>query len=157
MNTGTFTIRHATERDQSAITALVYSERLNPIDLDWRRFVIASDHTGVLGAVQLREHDDRSRELGSLVVRNDARGRGIAARLIDALLAPVATRVLMITGARFAHHYARWGFARIEPETAPTSILRNYYFGRIVGWVLSFFSGRPPKMLAVLQRSGPVR
>jgi hypothetical protein len=36
---------------------------------------------------QLRWHDDDSRELGSLRGSQDARGRGIAARLIDAMLA----------------------------------------------------------------------
>jgi N-acetylglutamate synthase-like GNAT family acetyltransferase len=148
----TFRIRRAREADEYAITALVRSERLNPIDLDWRRFVLAIDEKGIAGAVQLRLHDDDSRELGSLVVRHDARGRGVGARLIDALLAPVTTRVCMITGARFAHHYLRWGFRRIDPGAAPSAVRRNFYFGRFVGGALAFLAGREPRALAILDR-----
>ena len=154
---GAFRIRHATERDQLAIATLVHSEHLNPIDINWRRFVIAIDRTGVLGAVQLRQHADQSRELGSLVVREDARGRGIASRLIDALLAPIATRVLMITGAAFATHYTRWGFKRIPPASAPSAVRRNYYFGKFIGGALSLLSGRAPRELAILDRKPPAR
>jgi N-acetylglutamate synthase-like GNAT family acetyltransferase len=149
----TFTVRRAAARDQPAITTLVRNEHLNPIDLDWRRFVIATDRSGVLGAVQLRKHADHSRELGSLVVRRDARGRGIAARLIDRLLAPIATRVLMITGAAFAAHYERWGFRPIDPDKAPAAVRRNYYFGKIVGGAISLLSGRQPRRLAILDRN----
>src|SRR5262245_47278483 len=128
---GILMIRHATQRDQLAIAALVHSERLNPYDLAWYRFIIATDATGVLGAVQLRPHDEDTRELGSLVVRKDARGRGIASRLIDELLTPVTSRVLMITGAAFTSHYERWGFRSIEPGRAPGAVRRNYYFGAL--------------------------
>lgn len=138
------------QRDELAITSLVRSERLNPNDLDWRRFVVAIDGSGLLGAVQLRMHVDRSRELGSLVVRRDARGRGVASRLIDALLASIATRVLMITGAAFAAHYERWDFRPIEPAQAPASVRRNYYLGALIGGALSLLSGRRPKRLAIL-------
>ena len=149
----TFKVREATARDQLAITTLVRHEHLNPIDLDWRRFVIAIDRSGILGAVQLRRHADHSRELGSLVVRQDARGRGVAGRLIDRLLAPIATRVLMITGAAFATHYERWGFRPIDPAKAPTPVRRNYYFGKIVGGAISLLSGRWPRRLAILDRN----
>jgi len=147
-----FTIRRATEPDQSAIAALVRGERLNPVDLDWRRFVVAADPTGLLGAVQIRLHADHSRELGSLVVREDARGRGLASRLLDALLAPVPTRVFMITGASFMAHYERWGFRPIATGLAPAPIRRNYYLGQILGGALSLLSARRPRRLAILQR-----
>jgi len=150
-----FRIRRAREADDHAIATLVRNERLNPLDLDWRRFVLAVDPDGIIGAVQLRRHDDDSRELGSLVVRADARGRGVAARLIDALLAPVVTRVCMITGAAFAAHYAHWGFRRIDPSMAPPAVRRNYHLGRFIGGTLSLLTGRDPRMLAILERPGP--
>ena len=79
------TIRPATNQDQLAIRALVRTERLNPTDLNWPNFVVAAGERGLVGAVQLRIHTAGSRELGSLVVRKEARGQGIASRLIDAL------------------------------------------------------------------------
>ena len=143
------TIRAASERDQDAIIALVRSERMNPFDLDWRRFLVATDARGVAGAVQMRNHFDGSRELGSLVVRPDVRAHGIAARLIGRLMASARGRIYMITGARFASHYARWGFTPVEPARAPLGILRNYVFGRLVG-VVARAIGRSSKSLAVL-------
>ena len=149
-------IRYATEDDQAEIRTLVLSEPLNPNDLDWRRFVVAAEGPRVIGAVQLREHFDGSRELGSLVVRKDARQRGIAARLIDAMLATARTRVFMITGAAFAAHYARWGFRRIAALDASLSVRINYCIGQ-TACLLSLLSFRRPKRLVVLHRgTGPV-
>jgi len=152
VNSVTCAIRRATWADQAAIDALVQGERLNPVDLDWRRFIVAENANGVIGAVQLRQHDDDARELGTLVVRKDARGRGIASRLIDAVLASAAGRVLMITGERFAAHYARWGFRRIEPALAPAGVRRNYYFGKVAGWALWLAGSRRPRPLAIFDR-----
>jgi GNAT superfamily N-acetyltransferase len=108
---------------------MVHAERLNRNGLDWRRFVVATDGHGLLGAVQLRLHVDQSHELGSLVVRKDVRGRGNASRLIDAILARVATRVLLITGAAFAAHYRRWGTLatrwRLRSQTPTTPLPKN--------------------------------
>lgn len=147
-------IRAATEYDQRDIEALVHSERLNPNDLDWRRFVVAGDGVRIVGAVQLRQHADGSRELGSLVVHPHARRQGLAARLIDALLANEEGRVWMITNGKCAARYARWGFVRIEPRAAPAPVRRNYRIGRLVGGLLSLLQGRRPARLVILERAG---
>jgi len=133
--------------------ALVRSERLNPFDLDWRRFVVATDASGIVAAVQLRQHPDGTRELGSLVVRKDARRRNVASRLISALLARAPSRVFMITGRAFRAHYRRWGFEPIEPLEAPWPIMRNYFLGTLAG-VQSWLAGRRPNTLAILERNG---
>jgi amino-acid N-acetyltransferase len=147
-------IRPATEADSAGIRALVRSERVNPTGLDWRNFVVAADERGLVGAAQMRRHSDGSRELGSLVVGRQARGRGIAARLIDALLADERGRVLMITGEDFAAHYRRWGFRRIEPGAAPAAIRWNHRIGRM-GGVVSLIKRRPIRRLVILDRAGP--
>jgi len=152
VNDVTCAIRRATWVDQAAIGALVQGERLNPNDLDWRRFIVAENASGVVGAVQLRPHEDDAHELGTLVVRSDARGRGIASRMIDSVLTSAAGRVLMITGAAFAAHYARWGFHPIEPARAPMGVQRNYYFGRIFGWAMWLAGSRRPRPLAIFDR-----
>jgi len=144
-------IQRASALDEAAIHALVRSERLNPFDLDWRRFVVARDESRVVGAVQVREHLDGSRELGSLVVHPAVRHRGIATRLVDAALASHALRVFMITGASFTRHYARWGFRPIEAHRAPWPVVANYWLGRLAG-IQSRLAGRAPKPLAVLER-----
>ena len=145
------TIRAASESDQEAIASLVRGERMTPCDLDWRRFLVATDERGLAGTIQLRNHFDGSRELGSLVVRPDVRSRGVAARLIDALMLFVRGRVYMITGARFASHYTHWGFVHVDATHAPSGILRNYLRGRLAG-IASSIAGRAPTPLAVLAR-----
>jgi N-acetylglutamate synthase-like GNAT family acetyltransferase len=152
-----FVIRPAIEADRPAIRALVRGERINPTGLDWRRFLVAEDERGLAGAAQVRAHRDGARELASLVVRREARGRGIASALIDALLRREAERratgrLFMITGAAFAGRYGRWGFRPIAPGAAPASVRFNYYVGSLAGGALSLLRGRRPRRLAMLER-----
>lgn len=146
-------IRPAREQDQEAIRALVCGERLNPNGIHWPNFLVAEDHRGVVGAVQMRKHRDGSRELGSLVVAKEARGEGIAARLIDALIGPEAGRVQMVTGRAFASHYERWGFRRIAPRAASPSVRRNYWLGSLA-FIISLVKRRRPQRLVILDRAG---
>ena len=146
------TIRAASATDEAAIRALVKSERLNPNGLDWPNFVVAADEHGIVGAVQLRRHPDGSRELGSLVVAPPARGRGIATRLIETLLASHSGAVHMITGDAHVQHYRRWGFQSIAAAQAPRRVRRNYRLGRLAR-VITFFRGLPPQRLVILERS----
>lgn len=145
-------IRRAIPNDHDAIVALVRSERLNPTGLHWPRFVVAADDDGrVVGAVQLRQHTDGARELGSLVVTAALRGQGVAARMIDALLAGQPGTVHMITAATHAERYALWGFEAIEPRQAPRSVRRNHLLGGLAR-VLTWLRGLPPRRLVILER-----
>ena len=131
---------------------MVRTERLNPTGLDWRNFLVAADGGQVLGAVQMRKHPDGSRELGSLVVANAARGQGIATRLIDVLLSGDCGRVQMITDGAFALRYARWGFRRIAPRAASRKVRLNYRIGR-AAIVISLLKRRPLRRLVILDRA----
>ena len=144
-------IRAATELDRRAIDALVPID-LPVRDLDCDRFMVASDARGLAGAVELIEHSDGSQELDCLVVRPDVRRRGIAARLIDALLLAARGRLYMIAGARFAAHYAHWGFAPVDPAKAPTAVVRNYLRHRLSAIDIAWATGRPPQPIAILGR-----
>ena len=144
-------IRHATELDQQAIRDLVRSERLNPMNLIWPNFLVAATEHRVVGAVQMRRHSDGSHELGSLVVSKEARGQGIATRLIDALLVHEQRPVWMITADTFAGTFSQWGFQQIEPQTAPVKVRRNYQMGSLAR-VVSFVMRRPMRRLVILER-----
>ena len=145
------TVRPAVEADQAAIRTLVRSERLNPYGLDWQNFLVAVIGPVLVGAVQLRRHRDSSRELGSLVVRSEARRRGIASRLINQLLADTDERVLLITVEALATRYKRWGFRPIEPAAAPAAIRRNYRIGTIAS-VTALLKLRRIRRLVILNR-----
>lgn len=144
-------IRKAKAQDQPAIRNLVRGERLNPTKLNWPNFLVAAIEDRVIGAVQMRKHADGSRELGSLVVSKDARGYGIASRLIDGLLASDPGPVWMITADAWADSYSRWDFQRIEPESAPVKVRRNYRIGSLMRFV-SLLKRRPTRRLVILER-----
>jgi amino-acid N-acetyltransferase len=149
----TVSIRPATEQDQQTIRAMAHEERVKPTGLNWPNFLVAVDGDDIVGAAQMRKHADGSRELGTLVVRSSARGKAIATRLIQAHLARENGPVFMITGAAYADHYARFGFRRREPASAPGSIRRNYRIGSLGGGLISFFMGRPRRRLAIYERA----
>lgn len=145
------TFRPARPGDQEAIGRLVKSERLNPTGLHWPNFIIACDDEALIGAVQLRKHPDGSRELGSLVVVPVWRGLGVAAHMIDALLAFQTEPVEMITQSKHAWHYEQWGFAPIAPERASHAVRQNYRLGRMAR-VISFVKRLPLRQLVILER-----
>jgi N-acetylglutamate synthase-like GNAT family acetyltransferase len=145
-------VRRAIEADQAAIVALVRSEHLNPNDLDWRRFVVAFDGQGLVGAVQLRANADGSQELGSLVVRSHARLRGVATQMVGLLLRGRSDRVLAVTRRANVLRFARWRFVPIHPREAPRDVRQRRWLGLLFGGVASLLQGRLPSDLVVLER-----
>ena len=147
-------IRPALPTDHDAIVGLVRSERLNPNGLEWPNFLVATEHDHLIGAVQLRRHHDGAQELGSLVVERSSRGKGLATRLIDSLLASTpGGRILMITGRQHVSHYSAWRFRPIAAFDAPASIMRNYCLGQMLGGAFALLQRRPVNRLAILDRA----
>ena len=145
-------IRKATAADQAAIGALIESERLNPYGNHWPNFWVAGEGNQLIGAVQVRRHKDGSGELGSLVVVPARRGQGMAARLIEHVLAAEPGPMHMITGRAFATHYARWGFEPIGLRRAPASVRRHYVLGQLIGSAHALVTRRPINRLVILAR-----
>jgi N-acetylglutamate synthase-like GNAT family acetyltransferase len=131
------TIRRATAGDQSGITALVRGARLNPRALGWPGFVVAVGPPGIVGVAQIRRHADGGHELASLVVLPDLRGQGIAARMIETLLADANSPTYTLIDQRYLPHFGRWGFRLVEPATLPRSLRQQYRIGRVVTSVAS--------------------
>ena len=147
-------IRPALPTDHDAIVGLVRSERLNPNGLEWPNFLVATEHDHLIGAVQLRRHHDGAQELGSLVVERSSRGKGLATRLINSLLASNPGRILMITGRQHVSHYSAWRFRPIAAFDAPASIMRNYCLGQMIGG--AFASGQNGATRVVLDGCLPL-
>jgi amino-acid N-acetyltransferase len=118
-------------QDQATITAMVRGARLNPIDLRWQHFLVAEDETGIVGAAQIRPHDG-TRELASLVVREDQRGRGLGSQLIQALIAQSPGTLYLFCRSQLEDYYARFGFRAIGVKEAPPPLRMRYAIGRII-------------------------
>jgi N-acetylglutamate synthase-like GNAT family acetyltransferase len=140
-------IRRATVDDQAAIIRLVHQARLNPRGLDWRRFVIAEAGDTPIGVAQVRRHPDGSQELASLVVLSEHRNRGIAGDMIDALLTDEPGPVYMLVDRRYAQHFTRWNFHRVDPADLPRSMAWQLRIGRLVTAIGSLLIRRRVRLL----------
>ena len=147
--------RAAHEEDQQVIGAMVRRARLNPADLRWERFVVAERDGHPVGVAQLRRHRDDTIELASLVVAPEVRRQGVAARMVDALLADERAPVYALIDRRYVEHFARWGFAPVDPGQLPHPLSRGYRVGRLVTAVGSVLRRQRIRIVPLLRPSGP--
>jgi hypothetical protein len=106
-----FHIRPAIQSDFASIRALICSVRINPIGLDWRRFVVAVDSKGeVIGCGQIKPHWDGSQELASLAVDLEWRERGVARAVIRHLLDSHPGVIYLTCRAELRVFYERFYF-----------------------------------------------
>ena len=136
-------IRPARAQDQETIVKMVREAHLNPFDLQWQRFLVAEDESGIVGVGQIRPHDGAS-ELASLVVRKDQRGHGVGGQLIHALIAQSPETLYLFCRSQLESYYARFGFHAISVKEAPPSLLLRYAIGRFITRLLL---GRPMLMM----------
>lgn len=128
MRLAEFVVRPARREDFPAIRALIWSVRINPFGLDWRRFLVAVSPSGeVLGCGQIKLHRRGVRELASIAVRPEARRQGVARAIIEALVRQEAHRPLyLMCRASLEGFYARFGFQTVAQQEMPP------YFRRLV-------------------------
>jgi putative acetyltransferase len=106
----TYRIRAATAADQPAITAIIRQAGINPIALDWQRFLVAEADGQIIGTVQVKPHGDGTRELASLAVIPARQGRGIGTALMEAALARETGPLYLTCRSDLEGYYARFGF-----------------------------------------------
>jgi N-acetylglutamate synthase-like GNAT family acetyltransferase len=107
---------------------VVRRERLNPLGVDWRNFLVAEDSAGrLVGIGAVKGHGDGSRELASIATAPDRRGRGVAGAVIRALIererevsAGEARPLYLTCRGERTGFYERFGFrAAGEGEMTP--------------------------------------
>lgn len=118
--------RPANADDAAAIKALIRLVRINPMSLDWERFLLASTPDGELVACgQVKPHSDGTRELASIAVHPDWRGRGLAREVVTRLLVGATRPVYLTCRSDLEPFYIKFGFRSLPPsELTP-------YFRRI--------------------------
>jgi N-acetylglutamate synthase-like GNAT family acetyltransferase len=119
-------LRPATAADFPAIRALIRAVRINPLGLDWRHFIVAVSPEGEMtGCGQVKTHGDGSRELASIAVVPEWRGKGVASAIIERLLAEHPGQIYLTCRSGLGSFYERFGFRVILPDEMPP------YFRRI--------------------------
>jgi N-acetylglutamate synthase-like GNAT family acetyltransferase len=137
-----FIVRAATEEDNAAIRRLIHRVRINPMSLDWRRFLVAVDSSGnLLGCGQLKPHAKDVVELASIAVEPAYQKQGIASAIIDQLLAKAPRPLYLVCRGPMGPFYQRWGFRGLETSEMPTYFRRLARFAGVVAPLMGDHDG----------------
>ncbi len=124
----TYTLRPATASDDATIHAMIRRARLNPLGLDWRRFLVAEADGEIIGIGQMKTHGDDSRELASLAVIPTWQGRGVGRALVHALLDGDPGPIYLTCAVGLEGYYEQFGFQMLDSTETP-------YFRRLMALV----------------------
>ena len=135
-----FLLRPASESDSSSIKDLIHRVGINPMDLDWHRFVIAVDGSGkMLGCGQLKPHGKDVIELASIAVEPSHQHQGVARVIIEYLIAQGPRPLYLTCRSRLGSFYEKWGFRSIEPAEMPAYFRR---LSRLVNAMAAFMNDK---------------
>ena len=115
-----YTLRPATAADAMRIRQIIALVQINPMSLNWQRFVLATDREGnIIGCGQVKPHADGLLELASIAVLPDWRGKGIARRLIEHLLEQYPGTLYLTCRSQLGSMYQKFGFQTIQRVDMP--------------------------------------
>jgi len=118
---GNYHLRPAVAADSVQIRKLIRAVGINPMSLDWNRFILAVDEENrVIGCGQLKPHQDGSVELASIAIIPERRGEGIAREIIEYLITTAPSGPLYLTcRSGLGELYERFGFIPIGEDQMP--------------------------------------
>lgn len=130
-------MRRATAADARAIRRLIWRVGINPLSLDWRRFLVAVDgENRVIGTGQIKPHGDGTREMASIAVAPERQGQGIGKAIIERLLAENEPPLYLTCRARMEPYYARFGFRTLRAEEMPPYFRRIFRIASLLRRIL---------------------
>jgi N-acetylglutamate synthase-like GNAT family acetyltransferase len=119
-------IRRARESESTQIKDLIHLVGINPMDLDWKRFVVAVNNSDeMIGCGQLKTHGKDILELASLAVYPEQQGKGVGRAIIQYLLKNSPRPLYLMCESSVGPLYEKFGFREISYEEMPR------YFQRI--------------------------
>ena len=114
------TIRPAREDEASRIRDLIFLVGINPMGLDWIRFVVAvDDQDEMIGCGQLKPHGTDVLELASIAVYPKHQGKGVARLIIEHLLRDSPRPLYLMCQSALGSFYEKFGFRAISYEDMP--------------------------------------
>ena len=132
-------LQAATAKQETAVKSLIRAVHINPLGLDWRRFVVAVDaHGAVIGCGQVKPHGDGSRELASIAVVPGWRRQGVARAIIQRLQSEHAPPLWLTCVSTLTPFYAPFGFVEVRETAVMPPYFRRVY--RLFGLFARFSS-----------------
>lgn len=115
-----FSLHPALETDFPAIKALIFETGINPMGLDWRRFIVAKTDDGVfIGCGQLKPHGDGTVELASIATTPAWRKKGVASAIIRKLMESGPRPLYLTCLSTMGPFYEQFGFHTITGDQLP--------------------------------------
>lgn len=109
---------------------------INPMGLDWRRFIVAVDSSDqVIGTGQIKPHGSDVLELASIAVSPDHRGEGIARAIIEHLLKNSPRPLYLTCLSTMGPLYEKFGFVSLSYAGMPKYFQR---LSRVANVMMSF-------------------
>ena len=113
-------IRPARETESAQIRDLIHLVGINPMGLDWKRFVVAvNDRDEMIGCGQLKPHGQEILELASIAVYPEHQGNGVARAIIEHLLKDSPRPLYLMCQSSLGPLYEKFGFQAISYDEMP--------------------------------------
>jgi len=123
-----YTLRPARESESGIIRELIHLTGINPMGLDWKRFIVAVNaQDQIIGVGQIKPHgaDADILELASIAVYPEHQGKGVASAIIQHLLANSPRPMYLMCESSRGSLYEKFGFRAVSYNEMPR------YFQRI--------------------------
>jgi amino-acid N-acetyltransferase len=142
-------LRPARETEAAAIKELIHKVGINPMDLDWRRFIVAADaRDQILATGQVKAHRNDIHELASIAVVPEYRGQGLARAIIEYLLKDSPRPLYLTCISSLESFYDKFGFVSVPYEEMPRYFQR---LSRLASLMFMFTSGNERLLVMKLQ------
>ena len=145
----TFTLRPARESEAGQIKDLIHLVGINPMGLDWKRFVVAvNDRDEMIGIGQLKPHGEDILELASIAVYPEYQGQGVGRMIIEYLLERSPRPLYLMCESSNGPLYEKFGFRKINYEEMPRYFQR---LSKLASLMFVFASGNEHLLVMKLQ------
>ncbi len=115
-----YTLRPARETEDAAIKSLIHFVGINPMGLDWRRFIVAVDaQDQIIATGQIKPHGRDIHELASIAVVPEYRGQGLARAIMEHLLQDSPRPLYLTCVSSLEPLYQKFGFDSIDYDEMP--------------------------------------
>ena len=142
-------LRRATAADQPQIMALIRTVGINPMGIQWSRFIVADESGRIVGSGQIKPHSDGSREVASIAVAPECQGMGIGSAIVATLVAMEPAPLYLYCADYNEGYYRQFGFRALAPADMPPSLRRIHAIANVLSHVLTTVSGRTRRLVVM--------